>query len=114
MVCASILGVALAAGEDGDKPKHTIKDVMKSAHKEGLLKKVLGGQASEQEKLTLLDYYISLVENTPPKGGSQSWHNLAGKVTLAAAKVAVGREGATAELKKATNCGACHKQHKGD
>ena len=87
---------------------------MKTAHKDGLLKKVLAGEANEADKLTLLDNYISLIESTPPKGDMESWHNLAGRAALAAAKVAVGREGATDELKAATNCAACHKAHKGE
>ena len=56
--------------------------------------------------------YVSLVENDPPKGEKDSWQRLAGGAALAAAKVAVGREGAEAELKAAMNCAACHKQHK--
>ena len=109
--CVSAVGIVLAA--EGE-PKHTIKDVMKTAHKDGLLKKVLAGDASQEEKLILLDNYISLVECEPPKGDMQSWQNLAGRAALAAAKVAVGREDSTDELKAATNCAACHKAHKGE
>ena len=105
------MGVALAA-EEGGKPKHTIKEVMNNAHKGGLLKKVLEGQASQEEKLVLLDHYISLVESAPPKGDMNSWQELAGKAALASAKVAVGREDAMPELKTATNCKACHDKHK--
>ena len=76
------------------------------------LKKVLGGDASQDEKLVLLDSYISLMENKPPKGDEESWHHLAGQAVIAAAKVAAGRD-ATADLKKATACGTCHKAHKG-
>ena len=112
--CASAMGIAWAAEEQQSEPKHTIKDVMKTAHKDGLLKKVLAGDASQEEKLILLDNYVSLVECTPPKGDMDSWHRLAGQAALAAAKVAVGREGATDELKVATNCAACHKVHKGE
>ena len=39
-----LLPVLRAADE---KPKYTIKEVMKEAHKEGLLKKVAGGNASD-------------------------------------------------------------------
>lgn len=112
------LGSALSYSQaaDGDeKTKHTIKQVMKIAHDKdsGLLKKVLGGQASAEEKKQLLDAYISLVEGKPSKGDESSWHLLSGKVALAAAKVVVGREGAEKELEAATNCKACHSVHKG-
>ena len=113
VACLLILGVVIADDDGKSTPKYTIKEVMKIAHKDGLLKKVIAGDASQEEKLSLLDYYISLVENEPPKGDMESWHNLAGKAALAAAKVAVGRDDATAELKTAANCGKCHKAHKG-
>ena len=110
--CALVFGIAFSADEPPNKPKHTIKDVMQKVHKGGLLKRVLDGQASPEEKLALLDHHISLIENKPPKGDMESWHELAGKATLASAKVVVGRKGAPAELKNATNCVACHKVHR--
>ena len=112
VACAFVFGVAFSADDAKVKPKHSIKDVMQNAHKGGLLKKVLDGQASREEKLTLLDHYISLVENKPPKGEMDSWHEFAGKAALASAKVLVGRKGAVDELKTASNCAACHKVHK--
>ena len=110
--CAFVFGIAFSADDAASKPKHTIKEVMQNANKGGLLKKVLDGQATPGEKLALLDHYISLLENKPPKGDMDSWNELAGKAALASAKVVVGRQGAPAELKNATNCAACHKVHK--
>ncbi len=117
IIAAIVIGAVQTIGIAQDdkevkKAKHEIKQVMQKAHKDKLRDKILKGDASQQEKLDLLDLYISLVENEPPKGDIDSWHKLAGGVALAAAKVAVGRDGATAELRKATNCGACHKVHK--
>jgi hypothetical protein len=109
------MGFATAQDEAAKPaPKHTIKEVMVNAHKDGLLKKILAGEASAEEKMVLLDHYISMVECAPPKGELASWQTLSGKAALAAAKVAVGREGSLDELKAATNCAACHKAHKGD
>lgn len=104
--------LSVSAEEEEKKPKHTIKEVMKVGHKEGLLKKVLGGEASDEEKKQLLDLYVSMVESKPKKGDQASWIKLAGGSTLAAAKVVTGREGAIDELKAATNCKACHSVHK--
>lgn len=103
------------AKKEKPKAKHTIKEVMKKGFKgkEALRAKVLSGKASDKEKLALLDMFVSLVENKPPKGDAASWQKLAGTSALAAAKVAVGREGAIDELKKATNCKSCHDAHKG-
>jgi hypothetical protein len=94
------------------KPKYTIKEVMKKAHVEKLRDKILDGSATHEQQHELLDLYISLLENEPPRGDAESWHNKAGQVVLAAAKVVVGREGAADELKAAVNCQACHAAHK--
>lgn len=102
-------------GEDKVKPKHTVKQVMGKAMSpkgDKLNKKVLSGDASDKEKLELLDLYISLTENDAPSGDEASWNKFAGAAAIAAAKVAVGREGAMAELKAATNCKKCHDAHK--
>jgi len=101
-----------ALTEDEPAPKHTIKESMKIGHKDGLLKKILSGEATDEDKKTLLDVYVSMVESKPAKGDMASWHNLAGKAAVAAAKVVVGREGALKELETATNCKACHDVHK--
>ncbi len=85
---------------------------MKVALKGDLQKKVLSGNASDEDNKKLLDMYISMVESKPPKGEMNSWHNLAGSAALAAANVVVGREGAAEELKTATNCKACYSEHK--
>lgn len=115
LVLSTVLRIAVAAeGDSAAKPKHTIQEVMKNANAGGaksLLKQVTSGKASQEDRLKLLDYYISLVENKPPKGDMQSWQTIAGTAALAAAKVAVGRDGATAELSAATNCKACHSAH---
>lgn len=113
---AAVAAGAIAFAQDGEKdaakPKHTIKEVMKGAMKGGLNKKVVGGKATMEEKLALLDMYVSMVENPAPKGEQASWQKFAGAAALAAAKVAVGREGAEKELETATNCAKCHKAHK--
>ena len=102
-----------ADDEDGSKPKHTIKEVMK-AHKgkDSLLAKVKSGNASSEEKQQLLDLYISLYENDAPEGDAGAWKRASGTALMAAAKVVAGREGSVEMLTKATNCAACHKAHK--
>jgi hypothetical protein len=109
-----IIGGALAWAQEGAEvaPKYTIKEVMTKAHKEGLMKKVGEGQASPEEKAMLLDLYLSLVEQDPPKGHAKDFHEKAGAAIVAAARVVVGRDGAEEELTRAVNCAACHKEHK--
>jgi hypothetical protein len=114
-VCSTLaLGTLSFAAFTAEEPtpKHTIKEAMKIGHKDGLLKKVLSGESTDEEKKTLLDLYVSMVESKPTKGDMESWHNLAGKAALAVAKVVVGREDSLKELETATNCKACHDLHK--
>ena len=96
------------------KPKYTIKQIMKDALKGGLAKKVVGGEATEKEKIQFLDYAISLYENKPKKGEAASWTRLTGDLVTAAAKVAIDPKASTAALGKAVNCKACHNKHKYD
>ena len=114
-ITLSAFAIAQDSDDDKKKPKHTVKQVMgKTMSPKGgqLTKKVISGKATDAEKLELLDAMISLTENDPPKGDADSWKTFTSAATMAAAKVAVGREGATAELKAATNCQKCHSSHK--
>lgn len=90
------------------EPENSIKDVMKKAHKDGLLKKVLEGKAEDADKKMLLNLYIDMLESKPEKGDQAEWIMMAGKSMVAAGKVVVGRDGSIDELKVATNCKACH------
>jgi hypothetical protein len=117
--CVALVQVAVQAqNPEKSAPKHTIKEVMKGAHMppegggKSLRERVIAGDASDEETRGLLDLYISLVENEPPKGDAKAFHVKAGAVALAAAKIVVGREGAGQELARATNCAACHRDHK--
>ncbi len=115
LVLAIVVSSAVhVIGQEGEtKSKHSIKDVMKRAHKGGLLEKVLKGDATQEDKLELLDHYVSLTENKPPKGEAESWADKTNAVVVAAAKVVVDRDDGSELLKKATNCMACHSNHKG-
>jgi len=108
-------GTALAANSflEDKKPKHTIKIVMAKAHKGGLLKKVLSKKGSDAEKKQLVEYYTSLTQNTPPKGDLKAWKKRTGAVLAAAKEVQEGKATGIAKLRKATNCAACHKVHRG-
>jgi hypothetical protein len=93
--------------QGGDKEKVTIKVVMQKAMKGGLSGKVANGKASEEEKKELVALFEGLTKTTPPKGEEAAWKEKT-KALLDAAKANDG-----AALKKAANCAACHKAHKG-
>ena len=114
-----VVAVSLTAGialgfDDAEGDGHTIKEVM-AAHKGGansLLSRVVAGDASDEEKIELLNLYASLNENEAPKGDADSWDEKTDALLIAAAKVVAGREGAGEELKGAANCMACRSAHK--
>lgn len=105
------LGLATRA-EDKEKPKHTIKAVMKTCMKDGLCKKVASGKADDAEKKALVENFEALAANKPPKGDADSWKEKTAALVEAAKAVAEGKEGAGAKLNAAANCMACHKEHK--
>ena len=96
----------------GEKPKYTIKQVMQQAHRKGLLKEVLSGSADEGKKKELLAMYVALSQNKPPSGSAEDWKKRTGAIVAAAKAVAAGKDEATKRLAKATNCKACHDEHK--
>lgn len=113
--CLGMGSVSLLTGQDPQErpaPKYTVKEIMKQAHGAKLLNKVVEGSATKEEKDQLLDLYISMLENEPTKGEMRDWVRQSGLLVLAAARVAVGREGAVEQLKTASNCKACHDAHK--
>jgi hypothetical protein len=86
--------------------------VAAKAMKGGLCKKVASGSASDEDKAALVEMFVALAANKPPKGEAASWKAKTGALVKAAKAAAAGDEGAGAALKKAANCGACHKVHK--
>lgn len=117
LLCVSVvvaLGVTGRAlrGADDEKPKYTIKEVMKKAHKDGLMKKLAEGGGTKADAEELLDLYKALGKNKPPKGEAGSWQEKTKVLVDAAQKVVDDKPGAREELKKAANCAECHKAHK--
>lgn len=106
------LGMSLSRAADDAQPKHTIKQVMKIAHKDGLMKKVAGGQGSKADAEELLALYQALAENKPPKGDLADWKAKTMALVAAAQNVVDGKEGAGPALLKTVNCAECHKAHK--
>lgn len=108
------VGAAFAVNNNLLAPKHSVKEVMKLAHDKanGLLGKIQGGKATDEEKKQLLDLYIDMVEGEPKKGDPGEWKMAAGAAMMSAAKVVLGREGAVEELAKTSDCKSCHSKFK--
>src|SRR5262245_45544394 len=108
LAVVGVVGLSLRA----DEPKNSIKDVMKKAHKDGLMKKVAGNKASDDEKKELLELYEDLSKNKPPMGDEADWKKRTEAMVKAAKGAADGDKKAAASLQKIVNCKACHDLHK--
>jgi hypothetical protein len=111
-----IMGLVAALGAfptvDDDKPKHDIKEIMDLAHKKGLLKKVVSGQADGEQKKVLLGLYVDLAKNKPPKGEEGDWKERTEAIVTAAKAVVEDKEDAPKKLAAATKCMDCHSRDK--
>ncbi len=107
------VAVTLVTNAEDEKPKHTIKEVMKTAHKGKLVNKVADGKATAEEKKQLVELYVALAANKPPKGEAASWKEKTDALIAAAKDAEAGKDGAGPALLKAANCGMCHGAHKG-
>lgn len=95
-------------GDQEEEVKYTTKEVMKLAHKDGLLKKVATNEANDEEKKRLVELYKAMAKNAPEKGEAEEWQSR-NKILIEAAEAAVkGQEDAADRLLKASNCKACH------
>lgn len=115
---STLLVLALAATTGlyaADVTKRDISTVMKEAMKgdASLHKKVATGKGNKADAEKLLDYYKSLVGETPPEGDAASWKEKTEKLVAAAQAVVDGKADATQGLQEAGNCKACHNVHKG-
>ena len=111
LAVAATFTLSTLRAADDDKPKLTIKEAMK-VHKEKLHTKVIEGKATAEEKAKLVSVYETMGKNKPPKGDVESWKKLTDELVAAAKDAKEDKEGAADRLKKATNCGDCHKVHK--
>jgi len=110
----TMVGLGMFQAREKDKPKYTIKEVMKEAHKSGLYKKVASGKADKEEKEKLLELYTALSMNKPPKGDEKDWKERTDALVKAAKEAVDGDKGAGKDIQKAANCKGCHELHKGN
>ena len=112
LLLGAMISVPALAADDDESPKHTIKEVMKKAMKGPLMKKVAGGDASDEEKKLLHEMFESMAKQKPKKGEAESWKKLTSALVAASKAAVEGDEKAPKMLKGAGNCKACHKLHK--
>lgn len=112
-VAACVLGLltAVVVGVQAEAAKISIKNVMKTCMKGGLLKKVIDGNATDAEKAKLVEQFEALTADKPPKGDEASWKDKTAALLAGAQDAAAGK--GVDKLKAASNCKACHSVHKG-
>ena len=94
-------------GEQHEIFEEIMKKGFKSTEeKPALLKKVVDGTATAEEKKKLAEYIKKLATLKPPEGDADSW-----KKKTQALVSAMDKNDLKA-LKNAANCKACHKVHK--
>ena len=113
-LAALLLTASFAGADDKDKPKMTIKEVMKVVAKDKLLAKVTDDKGTAEDKKKLLEAFEELAKNSPKegKGTPEEWKKLTAAIVVAAKDVVDGKEGSLATLKKTAACGDCHKVFK--
>ncbi|MGH7171172.1 MAG: hypothetical protein ACRELF_05505 [Gemmataceae bacterium] len=119
MTMGLVAGLDVFRAADEAKPKYDIEEVMQKAHKApkgklSLLKQVMEGKASAEQKKQLVEYYEALAQNKPEKGSETDWKKRTTTLVAAAKKVADGNAAARQQLGRAANCKACHQLHKPD
>lgn len=99
---------------EGQKPKFTVKEVMKEIHKgqDNIGKRAASGSASKEDIAKLAEYYESLPLNEPPRGEMASWKEKTAALIKASRALKSGDAGAAEAFKNAANCKACHNVHK--
>ena len=104
------VGLTSAFSADGDKsePKHEVETIMKKGMKgdSSIVKKIINGSASDEEKALFVEYCESLKHFEPEVGSAESWKEKTASLLKAA------KSGDAEALKKASNCKACHSKHK--
>ena len=117
------IGAAVAADSTkAAKPKHTIKDVMKTAFKgdTSLRSKVMAGTATPAQKKQFLELMDALAANKPPKGEQAAWDEKVAALTKASHDLLDTPSAAAAApdpqkleaFKAASDCKSCHMAHK--
>lgn len=99
-----------------EKPKYTIKEVMEAIHKgeTNVGKRILQGQGTADDLKKLVEYYPSLLQQEPPRGDIKAWSERVTKLVDAGKALQAGKAGAAEQYKAASNCKACHTDHKPD
>jgi Ribonuclease G/E len=106
----ALTGLRAADEKKDEKPKYSVKEVMKK-HQD-VVKKVKSDTATAEEKKNLLELYTEMAKNKAPRGDAADWKKLNEALVKATQNVVDGKDGAKSEFEKASDCAKCHAAHK--
>jgi hypothetical protein len=111
---SAVATLAIAAADD-----NPIKKAMQLAHKapqgeKKISEKIVAGTASDDEVKLALDAYKAIGDTKPPKGDPAAFKDKLVKLIVATEDVVAKKPGAADAYKSASNCKACHSEHKED
>ena len=111
LACAFFNAFIVAKTVKPAKAGYDMETVMKKGFKgseenPALLKKIVAGKVTAQEKKLFAAYVDALVHLKPKLGGADRWKE------KTAALVAAVKSGKVEAIKKASDCKACHNVHK--
>ena len=94
--------------------KEAIEVAMKKHHKpdDSLCKKIAGGTGSDADLAAMLKVYQDMCAAMPPKGDKAAWVAKCQSVIGAVKKIQAKDPSGVAAFKTASDCKACHKDHK--
>lgn len=125
-VSATVTHVRAASGDDvigdimkkafkgagGKKPGGQAPAAGEKPKKPSLVEKAVGGNATPDELKSLLGYCQDLAKAKPPKGDQKDWDTRCADLVSSVEAIQKGDKSASAKLKSAANCKACHELHK--
>lgn len=116
LILVPCLGLTLALAFAEEKESAT-KVFMKKYHKapqgvDTIAKKATLGKATPQELKELAAGYKAMTTEKPPRGEMASWKEKTAKLAAAGEALAKGAPDAVERFKEASNCKACHSEHK--
>jgi len=105
---------AIAADAEKNNPT---KEFMSKYHKapkgvDPISKKASMGTATPEELKALATGYKAMTSAKPPRGEMASWKEKTTRAAAASAALVKGDPDAVARYKEASNCKACHSEHK--
>jgi hypothetical protein len=110
LLCSVLSGLLLASLQADPVVERVMKQGFKGER--SLVKKACTGQATPEEMDRLLGLLHTLPNGYPSRGSNVSFQHRVSRITALAQQIARGNREAVSPFETATNCKACHDQHR--